>query len=97
MADAQFAVDIAAKLTGRETLDDLDRMTAELMGAGRNADFFQQAMQQVGHELDAASAAAKAANEALADGNAKYNELERAANKAAKAAESAGQKNAGVV
>lgn len=62
-------------------------MTAGLMGAGKGADFFQQAIKQVSADLSQAQAASKAANEALADGNDKYKELEKAANKAVKAAE----------
>lgn len=96
MADAQFAIDIAASMPGGEaTLAELDRLTTGLMGAGKNAEFFQQAIKQVSADLAAASAASEAANAALAAGQAEYANLERAALQAAKAAEKAAQRGNG--
>jgi hypothetical protein len=97
-ADAQYVIDIAATMGGGETtLAQLDELTSQLMGAGKNAEFFQQAIVKVSADLDAARAAAESANDALAQGKSEYATLERAALQAAKAAEKAGLKNAGVV
>ncbi len=98
MADAQYAIDIAANMNGgAETLAQLDEISANLLGGGKNADFFQQAMAQVSRELAGAEAAAHKANSALGEGNTQYAQLEKAALKAAVAAEKAAQKNGGVV
>lgn len=98
MADAQFVIDIAANMTGgKQTADELDELTRELMGGGKNADFFQQAIAEVARELSGAQAAAKAANAALAAGEAEYARLETAALQVAKAAEKAAQKNGGIM
>lgn len=98
MADAQYAIDIASKMVGGdETLSQLDALTQGLLGGGKDADFFQEAMQRVAKELTGAAAASTVANEALAAGEAEYSRLERAALQAAKAAEKAGAKNEGVV
>lgn len=86
-ANAEYVIDIAAKLQGDETLAQLDQMSAELMGAGKDAEFFQQAIQTVTKQLDQAKAAAAAANGALADGSAKYRGLEQAAAQASKKVE----------
>jgi hypothetical protein len=96
--NAQFAIDIAASMpAGEVTLAQLDELTAKLMGGGKNADHFQRAILQVSTALDAAKAASVAANTALADGETRYRELERAAVQSAKAAERAAQKNGGVI
>jgi len=93
MSDAQYVIDIAAEMpAGEATTAQLDEMVKGLTGAGKGADFFQVAMKQLSGSLDAAKAAAKAANGALAEGNASYRELEKAANVAAKAVEKAGAK-----
>ncbi len=97
MADATYIVDIAAQMTGDETLAELDSLSAKLLGGGKDAQAFQTAMQGVSRELDAAKAASKAANAALGEGSTVYAQLERAALQASKAAERAGQKNKGVV
>jgi hypothetical protein len=97
-ADAQFAIDVAASMpAGEATIAELDELTAQLMGAGKNADHFQRAIQQVSTSLDAAKAATVAANDALADGSNEYRTLERAALQSAKAAEKAGRANDGVI
>jgi hypothetical protein len=98
VADAQYAIDIAANMPGgAQTLSELDELTQGLLGGGKNADVFQEAMKRVGDELSQASAAAVAANAALAAGEDEYSRLERAALQASKAAEKAGQANAGAV
>lgn len=98
MADAQFAIDIAAEMpAGEVTLNQLDALTAKLTGAGRNADVFQKAIVQSSAALDAAAAASKSANAALAEGETEYRRLERAALQSSKAAEKAAKNNEGVI
>jgi len=98
MADAaQYAINIAARMTGTETFAQLDELTATLAGAGKGAEHFGQAIQRVSSELAAATTANQAASTALADGRAQYAQLERAALNAAKAAERAALKNGGAV
>jgi len=83
-------VEIAASMpAGEATAAELDTLVKNLTGAGKGADFFQVAMKQLSGSLDAAKAASKAANASLADGNAMYKQLEKAANVAAKASEKA--------
>lgn len=89
---AEYAIEVAAAMSGTETLAQLDEMIQGLTGAGKGADFFQVAMKRVSASLDAAKAASAAANASLAEGNAQYRELEKAANMAAKAVEKAGAK-----
>lgn len=92
--DAQFAIDVAARMSGGEqTTAELDALTARMMGAGRGADFFQQAIKKLSDDLSAASAASESANSALAAGQAEYRALETAALQAAKAAEKAAAKS----
>lgn len=90
MPSAQFVIDIAAEMPeGESTIAELDRLTANLMGSGKGAEHFQQAIKQVSAALDAAKAASAAATTALADGQEEYKHLERAALQAAKAEEKA--------
>src|SRR5688572_7955124 len=88
--NAEYAINIAAELTGDETMSELDELTSELMGAGRGAEFFQQAIQRVSRDLEAAAAAAASANADLAAGQVEYRALEAAANQAAKTVERLG-------
>lgn len=98
MADAQFAIDIAASMSGgAQTVDELDQLTRELMSGGKNSDVFQQAIQTVARSLVDASAAAKQANAALAAGEAEYSRLELAAVQVAKAADKASKSNGGIM
>lgn len=91
MPAVQYVIDIATNMPeGETTIAELDKITANLMGAGKGADHFQQAIKQVAGSLDAAKAASVAANEALKAGQAEYKVLERAALQSAKAAEKAG-------
>lgn len=86
----QYAIDVAATMSGGEyTSKQLDDLTANLTGAGKGAEHFQQAIQRVSDELSAAKSAALAAKDALADGNREYKILETAADQAAKAADRA--------
>jgi hypothetical protein len=92
---AEYAIEIAASMpAGEVTNAQLDTMIQGLTGAGKGADFFQTAMKQVSASLDVAKAASAAATASLAEGNAQYRELEKAANLAAKAVEKAGSKGA---
>jgi hypothetical protein len=90
--NAEYVIDVAAQLTGDETLAELDELTSELMGAGRGAEFFQQAIQRVSRDLEAAASAAASANADLAAGQVEYRALEAAANQAAKTVEKLGLK-----
>lgn len=90
MATAQYVVDIAANMaSGDKTIAQLDELTRQLSGGGKNADFFSQAIVKVSADLASAKAASAAANASLAEGNIKFAELERAAVQAAKAEEKA--------
>lgn len=87
---ASFAIDIAAAMPeGDATIAQLDELSAQLMSAGKGADFFKDALARVSNQLDAAKAASLSANDALAAGKQEYRELERAALQAAKSAEKA--------
>src|SRR5678816_113401 len=98
MADAQFAIEIAASMPdGPATSAQLDSLTERLMAGGKNADFFSEAMAKATAEVGQAKAASEAANRALEQGTAIYRQLETHANQTAKAAEKAALKNAGVV
>lgn len=98
MADSSYIIDIASEMPdGGATTAQLDELSRSLISAGANAETLEAATMQVSAQLRAAGEATKAANDALAVGNARYGELERAALNAAKAAERAGQKNQGVV
>lgn len=98
MGQAEYAIDIAARMTGAEaTNSQLDALTANLNGAGKGAEFFQSAVQRVTGDLEASRAATVAANDALAAGQAEYRILEKAALQMAKAAEKAALKNGGVI
>jgi hypothetical protein len=90
-ADAQFAIEIAASLGGGEqTIQELDALSAQLMGAGKDASFFQEAIVQVSGELKTAQADLASANAALSAGSAEFAGLEQRAVKAAKAVEKLG-------
>jgi hypothetical protein len=96
-ATAKYVIDIAAELTGDETSTELDAISAELMTAGKNAEFFQQAIKQVSTDLQAAASMTASTSAALADGQTHYRELEKAARLAAIALEKAGEKTSGAV
>jgi hypothetical protein len=87
---AQYVIDIAALMPNGEALAaDLDRIAEKLTTAGVSADQMSDAVAMAANALGQASAASKHANEALADGNKLYKDLEQAANQAAKAQEKA--------
>jgi hypothetical protein len=82
---------------GESTIAELDRLTEQLMSAGKGAEHFQEAVKQASAALDAASIASETANAALSAGQAEYALLEKAAVQAAKAAEKAAKANEGVI
>lgn len=93
MDAAQYAIDIAAQMTGaQQTFAELDQLTSGLATAGKNAAHFQDAMSRVSSGLDSAREASALANANLAEGTAEYRELEKTALKAAKAVERASLK-----
>lgn len=88
MADAQYAIEIAASMPGGDqTIAELDELTRELMGAGKDADFFSEAIKATSMQLDEAKASAALATGALSDAKRELAGLEAAALKAADAAE----------
>lgn len=90
MADAQYAIDVAAAMPGGEkTIADLDALTQNLLGAGVGADALHDAVALATNALNAAKEATTAANAALAAGNQEFRSLEQAALQAAKAEEKA--------
>lgn len=98
MADSSYIIDVAASMPDAGvTTAQLDELSASLISAGADAEALDQAALHVGQQLRAAAAAVTEANAALAEGNARYSELETAALRAAKAAERAALKNGGVV
>jgi hypothetical protein len=92
MADARYVIDVAAQMSGTETLSELDSLADKLAVGGRKSEDFQQAIKRVTADLDAAKTAASQAAAALAVGNDEYRVLERAATSAAKAVERANAK-----
>lgn len=90
MSDASYSIDIAATMpAGEATATQLEALGEALLGAAAQSTKFFQQIQQLSDALNTAKAASTAANAALAEGNAQYRELEKAANVAAKAAEKA--------
>ncbi len=97
MADAQYVIDIAAQMpAGDATIAELDALTASLLGGGKNADYFQQAIKSAAASLDIAKASTLATNDALAAGRSEYALLETAALQASKAAERLAAKGGGM-
>lgn len=98
MSDVEYLIDIAAKATGVDAgAAQLADLAAQLTGVGASAHVFDAAIAAVESELESAAAATKATASALSDGEAKYKQLETAANRAALALEKAGQKSSGSV
>jgi hypothetical protein len=98
MADAQYVIDIAASMpAGEATIAQLDALTANLMGAGKGAEFFNQAIVKLTNDLTAAKAASDAANAALGQGQKEFADLSRHASDLARAAEKAAAANGGIV
>lgn len=89
MADARYTIDVAAEMSGTETIGELDSLIDKLGVGGKKSDDFQAALKRVTADLDAAKTASAEAAAALAAGNDQYRELERVAVRAAKALETA--------
>jgi hypothetical protein len=86
MAGATYTIQIATSMpTGDLTIAQLDELTAGLRDGGKGAAHFQEAIAQVSGELAQAKVVAAEVASELADGNARYAELERAADRAAQA------------
>jgi hypothetical protein len=90
MADAQFVIDVAAQVSGADaTSSELDRLSDMLSHSGIRTSMFEDALASLSGDLARTSAAANAAHAELADGRAKYAELEKAAVRTGRAVERA--------
>ncbi len=90
MAATAYVIDVATNMPDAGmTTSQLDELSQSLIDAGASAETLEAATMQVAAQLKAAKDATTAANAALAEGNTRYGELERAALNAAKAAERA--------
>ena len=90
MADgSRYTIEIAAAMSGQESLAELDALADKLSAGGRKSDAFQAALRKLTLDLDAAKAVSADAAAALAAGNDQYRELERVAVRAGKALETA--------
>lgn len=88
--DAQYIVDIAAEMPeGEATIKELEKLSSELTGAGKESDQFQQAMKMASEQMGKLQSNAKTAAEALAVGQKEFDRLESAAVRAGKAQEKA--------
>jgi hypothetical protein len=95
---AQYAIEIAAQMTGgTQSVETLDALTDSLLAGGKDADYFKDAITRVSQELESVASSVTLANDALGEGQARYKELEKAADMSAKAAERAALKHGGVV
>jgi hypothetical protein len=95
---AQFAIEIAARLSGGDaTSAQLDAMADQLSASGRDAGHFEDALVRVGRQLDAAREAQTEVNGRLGEAKEHYSQLQKTLNNVSKAAERAALKNGGVV
>lgn len=95
---AQYAIDIAAKMIGGDqTIAQLDTLTESLLAGGKDAAYFSEAIARTKRELDVAASAVQVANAGLTEGQTRYAQLEKAAEKASKAADKAARSHGGVV
>lgn len=91
MADAQFAIDIAANMQGgAASIAELDALTEKLLAGGKNSDVLGRGISAVSKQLDLAKATASAARAELEGVQKTFAGLEREA----KSAESAASKYA---
>ncbi len=97
MSGTEYLIDVAARLSGGDkTIGSIDDIAAKLTLAGDASADFETALKTVADKLAAAQAASESANQALKDGTAQYHLLEKAADKAAQAAEKAAVKTGGM-
>ena len=91
MADgASFMIDIATQMTGGDlATSQLRSLEQTLVSSGASAASFDAAIDQTNAALASASAEAASASAALAAGQARYTQMEVAANRASKAVEKA--------
>lgn len=90
MADASYSFDIDANMQGGETaIEQLNALADRLNASSTVATQFDSAIAQVQAALEQSGAAAQSAADAVSAGEAKYRQLEIAANKAAMAVEKA--------
>jgi len=90
MADSAYIIDVASDMPeAGTTTAQLEALSAGLIAAGHSAESLEAATIATNQSLIAAKGATVAANAALAEGNVRYSELERAALNAARAAEKA--------
>lgn len=89
----QYLIDIAAEMAGGDsTVSQLQQIASRLAGAGSAAQVFDTALARTRDALKSTETSSVAAAAALKDGEQKYAELEKAADKAAKALERAAMK-----
>jgi hypothetical protein len=90
MADTKYVIDVAAEMpAGPTTLAQLDEMAVKLMGGGKAASYFADAVEDVNGQLVAAKATHQAAGESLAEATRQYRGLEQAVTQAQKAVDKA--------
>lgn len=95
MADTQYVIDVAAQMpAGPTTLAQLDAMSVKLLGGGKAASYFADAIEDVNGQLTAAKATHGAASEALAPVVKQYRALEGAVADAQKRLDQAASKGA---
>jgi hypothetical protein len=90
VSTAQYVVQIAADMpAGEKTIGQLDELTRQLLASGVGADALHDAVATASNALASARDVTVAANAALAEGNAEFARLEKAALQAGKAQEKA--------
>lgn len=89
---ADVTIDILAQLEGAESTDQILALANSLDVTDKAAGQFDAAIAKVQAQLDAATQAAQASSAELDNANSRYNQLEKAADKAAKAVERAAVK-----
>lgn len=98
MADASYLIEIASQFNGasrvQEQLTELER---GLGSVGLQSDVAEKALAALDEKVKASSVSLDAANAALSEGEAKYRELEKAADMAARAVAKAEKANGGIV
>jgi hypothetical protein len=94
-AGETYEIDIQASLAnGADTDSKLAALTQSMGAAEKSAEFFAAAMKQTGAAMAAAKAASAGVAEELSASQAQYRELEKNADRAAKAVEKASVKGA---
>ena len=86
--DAQYVIDIAAGMTdGEHTAKQLDALTASLVGGGREAEHFDEAVALLDAQLRDAADSVSRTNAELAASQKQYSDLQKNADTSAKALE----------